>query len=283
MYVAFGSFEFGDNTLYNITSIDGLDSLPEVTIGLAPKPRRHGSWLGGKLTRKRVITVELDVLGDPADDYLTTRPSRAIKNAMALSDSEIPLVFDLGFGESPVMAYASVQLLDMPHVRGYHKQRPVRIEFLCTDTNLYSAAPRVQQVSAPVPAVGNDYGFDYGGDYANGTGVTGTFTANNDGNTRAHVVYELRGPLNTPAISLTDKGGQRVTTFNLNLTASDRLVIDTKNNSVHLNGTDRFGSATGALVSRLSLEPGATEVGLLGVSSSPASAYLNASWRDASN
>lgn len=283
MYVAFGSFEFGDNTLYNITSIDGLDSLPEVTIGLAPKPRRNGSWLGGKLTAKRVITIELDVLGDPADDNLTTRPGKAVRRAMGLSDVELPLVFDLGFGEDPVMVYASVQAFDMPHVQGYHRQRPVRIEFLCTDTNLYSTSPRGQQVSAPVPAVGNDYGFDYGGDYADGVGVTGSFTAKNTGNTRAFAVYEIKGPMALPGISLTDADGNRTTTFNLNLASSDRLVIDTKSNTVHLNGADRFGSASGALVSQLTLAPGDTEVALKGTSSSPTVAYLNASWRDASN
>ena len=128
MYVAFGSFEFGDNTLYNISSIDGLDSLPEVTIGIAPKPRRNGSWLGGKITSKRVITIELEVLGDPTDSYLTTNPSRTIKRAMALSDIEIPLVFDLGYGEEPAMVMASVTAFDMPHIAGYHKRRPATIE-----------------------------------------------------------------------------------------------------------------------------------------------------------
>lgn len=282
MYVAFGSFEFGDNTLYNISSIDGLDSLPEVTIGIAPKPRRNGSWLGGKITSKRVITIELEVLGDPANDYLTTNPGRAIKRAMALSDTEIPLVFDLGYGEEPVMVMASVTAFDMPHIAGYHKRRPATIEFTCTDTTLHSAAPRAQQVGPSVPATGNDYGFDYGGDYALSTGVSGKFTASNSGNANAHVVYEIKGPVATPAISLND-GTTRVTTFNLNLATSDRLVIDTKANTVLLNGADRFGSATGALVSQLTLKPGNTEVGLLGTSSSPSLAYLNATWRDASN
>ena len=283
MYVAFGSFEFGDNTLYNISSIDGLDSLPEVTIGIAPKPRRNGSWLGGKITSKRVITIELEVLGDPTDSYLTTNPSRTIKRAMALSDIEIPLVFDLGYGEEPAMVMASVTAFDMPHIAGYHKRRPATIEFTCTDTTIHSAAPRAQQVGPAVPATGNDYGLDYGSDYAMATGVSGSFMASNSGNANAQVVYEIKGPVATPAISLIDAAGSRVTTFNLNLATSDRLIIDTRANTVLLNGADRFGSATGALVSQLTLRPGRTEVGLLGTSSSPTLAYLNATWRDASN
>ena len=283
MYVSFGSFEFGDNTLYNISSIDGLDSLPEVTFGLTPKPRRNGSWLGGKITSKRVITIELEVLGDPADDYLTTKPGRALRTAMGLSDIEIPLVFDLGYGETPVMVMASVTAFDMPHVSGYHKRRPATIEFTATDTTLHSTTPRAQQVGPAVRATGYDYGMDYGGDYADSTGVSGTFTASNSGNAKAHVLYEIKGPVSLPAISLVDADGSRVTTFNLNLATSDRLVIDTKANTVLLNGADRFGSASGALVSQLTLKPGNTEVGLLGTSSSPTLAYLNATWRDASN
>lgn len=282
MRIAFNGLELGDDTLYNVTSIEGLDSLPDITIGMAPKPRRHGSWLGGKLAQKRVITMSFDILGDPDDDHRTTKPKNALKNALQLSDIEQPLIFELDYGEEPTLVHASVTALDLPIVQNYSRLRHGIVEFTCTDPVLYSAVGKAGSTPPPSIPAATPYGQAYGFAYSESTGTSGTFLARNAGDSPTPVVYTITGPINMPAITLTDSVGVRRTQFNLALAATDRLVIDTANNSVKLNGTDRFGSAMGALVSELSIRGnGDTTVGFTGEPQGTGSPALSAVWRDA--
>lgn len=282
MRIAFNELELGDDSLYNVTSIEGLDSLPDITIGMAPKPRRHGSWLGGKLAQKRVISIAFEILGDPDDDHRTTKPKNALQNAFQLSDIEQPLIFEMDYGEEPTLVYASVTALDLPIVQNYSRYRRGIVEFTCTDPVKYGAVGKAGTTPPPSIPAATAYGEPYGFAYSESTGTSGTFLAHNAGDSPAPVVYTITGPINQPAITLTDSVGVRRTQFNLALAATDRLVVDTANNSVRLNGTDRFGSAMGALVSELSIRGnGDTTVGFTGEPTGTAQPSLSAVWRDA--
>jgi hypothetical protein len=273
----------GDGSLYNVTSIDGLDSLPDLTIGMAPKPRRHGSWLGGKLAQKRVISIGFEILGDPKDDYRTTKPKNALLKAMQLMDSELPLLFDMDYGEDEVMVYASVTALDLPLTNNYSRLRRGVLEFTCTDPMKYAPAQKTGQATTPVVPVAAPYGQAYGFAYSITTGLSGTFRATNDGNSNSPVVYTIIGPVTQPRITLTDKTGVRSTMFNLTLKAKDRLVIDTAKNSAMRNGASMFGTASGALIPDLVMRPGTTTVAFTGDDTGGATPpSLNANWRDAS-
>lgn len=282
MRIEFNGLDMGDDSLYNVRSINGLDSLPDLTIGMAPKPRRHGSWLGGKLAQKRVISIEFDILGDPDADYRTTRPKNALVNAMQIQDVEQPLIFELDYGEQPVLVYASVTALDLPLVKDYSRLRSGTLEFTCTDPMKYSAEPKVRKISPPTTPPGAPYGQPYGFAYSVTTSSGGTITAHNEGNSPAPVTYKINGPIGRPRIILTDARGVRATTFNLTLSAADRLVVDTATNRVTLNGADRFGSASGALVADLVMRPGDTTLAFTGDDQGGATIpTLSAEWRDA--
>lgn len=283
MRVAFNGLELGDGSLYNITSIEGLDSLPDLTIGMAPKPRRHGSWLGGKLAQKRVIAMGLEIMGDPADDWRTTKPKNALVNACQIQDVELPLIFELGYGEEPVMVNASVTALDLPMIANYSRLRRGVVEFTCTDPMKYGIESRNGEATTPVVPEASPYGLAYGFAYSVATGLSGTFKAENKGNSNTPAVYTINGPVTRPTISLTDDKGVRATMFNLTLSASDELVINTALNSVELNGSNEFGSANGALIADLVIRPGETTIGFTGDNTGGAiPPKLTASWRDAS-
>lgn len=272
----------GDESLYNITSIEGLDSLPDLVIGMAPKPRRHGSWLGGKLAQKRVISIGLQILGDPADDWRTTKPKNALVEACQIRDDEQPLVFELDYGEQPVMVYASVTALDLPITAGYSRLRSGVVEFTCTDPMKYAAESKQGQAKPPTDPPAVEYGFSYGVQYSEEEGATNAFTAVNNGNSNAAAVYTVRGPITRPVITLLDGQGARATTFDLTLAEKDELRITTAQNRVLLNGSDAFGSASGALVADLVIRPGETVISFAGTVPSGASPALGVSWRDAS-
>lgn len=281
MRIAFNGLEMGDDSLYNVTSIDGLDSLPDLTIGMAPKPRRHGSWLGGKLAQKRVITLGFDILGDPSDDWRTTKPKNALTSAFQIMDEELPLIFEMDYGEDPVLVQASVTALDLPITANYSRQRSGTVEFTCTDPLKYTTAAKKGTATVPETPAATAYGAVYGFAYSITTGLSGSFKATNDGNTPAPAIYTITGPVTRPIISLDDSKGNRQTKFLLTLAAKDRLVVDTVNNRVTVNGEDRFGSATGALVADLTIRPGKTTVGFTGSNTGGDTApSLTVEWRD---
>ena len=285
MYVAFNGLQLGDGTNYVIRSIDGLDSLPDVSIGMVAKPRRHGSWLGGKLGIKRVVTIELDVIGDLTDDNRTTKPKLALQNACQLSDVEVPLEFDLGEGEPPCYVMASVTSFDAPITQGYLRRRPVVIEFTATDPVKYGMSPKNQATTPPKAPPATPYGVAYGFAYSEGTATSGTFTVSNAGNTRSNTRITIKGPVNNPTVTLTDGQATRTARFNVNLVTSDLLVIDSKENTVLLNGADRLNVASGALVADMFVRPGTTTVefgGIFNPASNP-EATLTVEWRDTSN
>jgi len=279
--VAFNGLELGDDSLYNITSIEGLDSLPDITIGMAPKPRRHGSWLGGKLAQKRVIAIAFEIMGDPADDWRTTRPKNALANAMQLSDVELPLIFEMDYGDPGVLVHASVTALDLPIVADYSRLRRGVVEFTCTDPMKYSVTAKQGNTSTPVVPPATPYGQPYGFAYSESIELSGQFTATNTGNSPASAVYQIQGPVYRPTVTLTDAQGIRATTFNVNLSAADRLYVDTLRNRVLLNGANSFGSATGALVSDLTIRPGDTTVAFTGETGGSTAPSLTVEWRDA--
>ena len=283
MRIEFNGLDIGDGTLFNVTSIDGLDSLPDLTIGIAPKPRRHGSWLGGKLAQKRVITMNFEIHGDPEDDWRTTKPKNAMVEAFQIMDEELPLIFELDYGEDPVLVWASVTSLDLPIGAGYSRLRTGTVEFTCTDPHKYHTAPKQGSTRVPETPTATPYGMNYGFAYSVTTGLTGTFKAKNDGNTPAPVVYTVTGPVTRPVIYLIDGKGTRTTKFLLTLGVKDELVIDTAANTATVKGEDRFGTATGALIANMTLRPGTTTVGFTGENTGGSTApSLNAEWRDTS-
>jgi len=281
MRIEFNGLDLGDGSNYNVTGIEGLDSLPDLTIGMAPKPRRHGSWLGGKLAQKRVITIGFDILGDPDDDYRTTKPKNRLQNAFQIMDVELPLIFEMDYGEEPVLVHASVTSLELPITRDYSRFRQGIVEFTCSDPMKYATNAKSGTTGTPQVPASAVYGLPYGFAYSEEIELSGTFTATNTGNSPAPAVYQIQGPVNRPTVTLTDDQGVRATTFNVNLTATDRIYVDTFRNRVLINGADRFGSATGALVSDLTIRPGETTVAFTGETGGSTAPSLTVEWRDA--
>lgn len=283
MQVSFNGLELGDGSLYNITAIDGLDSLPDLVIGNTPRPRRNGSWLGGKLAQKRVITIDLEIMGDPADDYRTTKPKLALQRALEVTDIEQPLNFDLDYGDPAVMVQASVTQLHIPTGANYSRFRTAHLEFTATDPRKYEGVSSSKRTPIGVRPAGAAYGQPYGFSYHTTAPISGAFVATNSGNVPTPVVYEINGPVANPSVTLTDKDGSRRIQFNVQLGAGDRLIASTATSQILLNGADRYGYANGALIETLTLSPGDTTITYGGTTPPGSGSMLSVSWRGASH
>lgn len=283
MDITFRGLNLGDGSLYRVTEIDGWEDLPAITNGSAPKPRASGSWAGGLTMRDRVITMSVEIDGDPEDEWFTTRPKRELLRAMQPTEEESPLYIYLGFNDEPTIANVRVTALSMPTKLGHGHLAKAVIEFTATDPRKFAAARQTQQTPPSRPRAGAAYGQPYGFKYAESAGPQGSFVARNAGDAPAPVEFEILGPIRQPSITLIDDAGARRTQFNIDLGATDRLVIDTSKTAVSLNGADRFDLAMGAIIGTLTFRPGETTVVFEGESAADSKASLGASWRNATN
>lgn len=281
MDLTFKGLSLGDESDYLIKNIDGWEDRPETTNGSTPHPRRLGSWVGGLSSVKRVVSIDLQILGRADDSNQTTIPKRKLSQTFAMDDEESPLMLDLGYGISPEMIYARVTAFDMPTVRGYGRIQPALVEFTATDPRRYSINTNTAQTGLPVPLRGINYPITYGryAEYIT-PGNRGEAVIQNIGNAPAPPTYRIVGPVRNPIISVSGpKNFRRRIQFNVNLAAGEVLVAQPAYGTVTVDGAARRGITSGALIEDMEVPSGTSTVALGGSGSTNAS--LTVSWRDA--
>lgn len=272
----------GDESNYRVTHIDGWEDRPETTNGSTPRPHRKGSWAGGLSSVKRVVSVDLDVLGDPQNSYLTTGPKQQLRTVMAMDDDESPLMVDLGYGIPPEIIFARVTAFTMPTIRGYGRHQPALVEWTATDPRRYSINVNKAEAGLPTPVRGISYPIKYGRYPELITPANrGEAVVQNIGNSPTTATYRIVGPVKNPTITIAGPGGyRRRIQFNVNLVAGEVLYAETAYGTVEIGGTPRQGIATGALLEDMELPVGTSTVQLGGQGVS-AAAKLTVNWRDA--
>lgn len=282
MDITFKGLNIGDGSNFVVTNVVGWESRPEITNGSSPFPNRLGSYLGTLSSVKRVVTIDLVILGDVQNNTLTTGPKRALSQVMNLDDDESPLMIDLGYGAEPELINARVTAYDVVTAKGYGRQATASIEFTAADPRRYSLKLNKSVTGLPVATRGVAYPVQYG--RFNGL-ITpsnrGEAIIENIGNSKTPAVYTLVGPVKNPHITLNNgKGKLTRTQFNVNLASGETLIADTNTGDVTVGGAQRLGIITGALIQDLELPAGISTVTLGGTGSS-AAARLTISYRDA--
>lgn len=280
MDMTFKGLSLGDNSNYLITNIDGWEDRPETTNGSTPHPRRLGSWVGGLSSVKRVVTVDLTVLGDRTNDNLTTLPKRNLSKAFAMDDNESPLMLDLGYGLDPEIIFARVTAFGLPTTRGYGQQQHASVEFTATDPRRYSIQTNTATTGMPVPLRGEAYPIAYGRYTQEVTPRDrGEAIVQNIGNSPSPATYQIVGPTQNPTVTVMGSGGyQRRIQFNVNLASGEVLIGQSANGTVTVGGAERRGITSSALMEDMDIPAGVSTVRLGG---SGSSAKLTVSWRDA--
>lgn len=281
MDMTFKGLSFGDNSNFLITNIDGWEDRPETTNGSTPHPRRLGSWVGGLSSTKRVVTVDLEILADRANDGSTTLPKNKLSKALAMDDEESPLMLDLDYYLPREIIYARVTGFDMPTSRNYARSQKALIEFTATDPRRYSVGMNYATTGLPVLLRGAAYPITYGRYAAVITpDARGEAIAQNEGNTATPPTYKLVGPVRNPTITvLGPKNFRRRIQFNVNLASGETLLAKPAAGTVTVDGAARRGITSGALIEDMELPAGISTVTLGGTGSG--NAKLTVSWRDA--
>ncbi|MFF4607977.1 phage tail protein, partial [Streptomyces sp. NPDC001339] len=206
----------------------------------------HGAWPGQLQAEPRVLTFDFLVddrgiagLPDVLDRF---------RRATALRQEEAPLVIQLA--STRRLLWGRITRRALPADRTYTWGNPTgSIEWTCADPRRYEVAEQVARTGLPTPEPGLDWhegdpppGVEWDLDWG-GTATPGAVIVDNTGDADTYPTLVITGPVIRPAITHQATGA--VLEYDLTLTATDRLVIDTRDGTVILNGTaPRANSAT---------------------------------------
>ena len=280
MIVRFNGLDLADETKYLITGITGWDDMPEVVSGSAVRPRRHGSWPGGLLAPRRVVTLDLEILGDSTTGNSNLEALTALRKAMALDDTERALTIDFEQGLGPEEINCRVTSLILPMSAGYSIRRSASIEFAASDPRRYAADWTAKTFGTRTRSVVPVYPVRYPKKYQT-YGKPGDLTAINEGGINTPPVFTITGPIIRPGITITDSKGTRKISFDLTLGAGKRLVVDVQNGTARQGATSYYGDTRGALLEDMVLRPGTSTIHFTGSGNTSQLATLNVAWRSA--
>lgn len=283
--VQFGTYLMGEDTPVHGRQLAGWDDLPDLDDASVPMPASHGAWPGWLLAQVRVLTFDF-LVHDARGAAGLPAVLDELRRATALQQEETPLVVQLA-GTRRLM-WARVTRRSLPANQDYTWGQPAgAIEWTCSDPRRYQVDEQAAITGLPVPEPGLDWhpaedppglewDFDWGAD-----GTPGAVLVVNDGDADTYPVLAITGPVTHPAI--TNQATGAVLEYDITLTATDRLIVDTREGTVTLNSTaPRLYTATPRSTPEqaFTLPPGPSLITFRAAEFNPAGA-LTVLWRSA--
>jgi LysM repeat protein len=157
--IQWGSLMFGPGTQYAVTTVSGLDDLPDIRSEDVERPGQHGDYTGPDYTAARTIQLGLGLRGDDPDDLRAL--SIALRNATQPQTQPAALQFlDQG-----VLVYGKIRKRSIPYDAEYlWRLGDAALEIYCADPYLYGLDERSSSTTAYSPAAGRTYPLVYGPD-----------------------------------------------------------------------------------------------------------------------
>lgn len=237
----YGEFLLGPGTAWRWDELQGWEETPGIDSGTVLKASDHGAWPGTFYAQTRTVTASLVVRCEPGNMNGTLR-QLAAATPIDASD-EVPLVVQLD-DDAPLLMFARCTRRAFQVVRG-HRTGMARgaIEFEASDPRRYSLLENVHTTSLPQPEPGLSWPLVFPLDFGT-PGSTGNINATNSGDAPTHPTLAITGPCSQPVISNLSTGA--LLEYDISLSASDTLYIDTNQGTVTLNGltANRLYTAT---------------------------------------
>lgn len=237
----YGEFLLGAGTAWRWDDLQGWEETPGIDSGTVLKASDHGAWPGTFYAQTRTVTVSMVVRCEPGNMNGTLR-QLAAATPIDASD-EVPLVVQLD-DDAPLMVFARCTRRAFNVARG-HRTGLARgaIEFEASDPRRYSLLENVHTTGLPQPEPGLAWPLVFPLDFGT-PGSTGNINATNSGDAPTHPTFAIKGPCDTPTIANLTTGA--LLEYDISLSASDTLYIDTNQGTVTLNGltANRLYTAT---------------------------------------
>lgn len=228
----FGSFVFGGaSSPYQIQSVDGLESLPDLRTQDDNRGFNDGMFSGRDFLGGRTVTMEIFVFA--GNGYSAQQNFDLLQAALIPQQTgTTALTYQLSVTDETRIVYSRVRTrratIDKEYTFGYIR---AQYSFFCPDPRYYSETLSTQSL-IPTQTLGRTYDRTY--DMTYGGGATGTIVYNT-GNTTTYPTITLNGPITDPTIS-NGSTGEFITVQGTYL-VTDTIVIDLLNKTITLNGS----------------------------------------------
>jgi hypothetical protein len=280
-HIQYGNFLFGPGTRFKWDALEGWEDSPAIDSGTVMRASDHGAWPGVHYAQSRTITLSTIIKTEPGQMTAAVRELNAACT-IDLMD-EIPLVVQLD-DDAPEVVFARCTRRTTTVTRtnrvGYTKGS---IQFLATDPRRYSLAENSASAHLPEQEAGLSWPLAFPLAWGE-TGSSGSLSATNEGDTGTHPTITIKGPCSTPSVTNVNTGD--LLEYDLTLSDTDTLFIDTNAGTVTLNGTqaNRLYTATTRSTPEGSFvfPPGSSSLSFRSTDSPPDPAStLTVTWRSA--
>jgi hypothetical protein len=237
-------------TPYRWRGISGWEETPPLDSGDVQRSQAHGSYAGQLLAQARTVTLEGLMVRAPAGQIGAA--VRTLNAATPIAQAEQPLVVWID-ERGPLLVNARLKRRFLPPdgrwALGHSSGGAIQWE--ATDPRRYQLAEQIATTGLPAPESGlvwgsPEVGLVWGSPEVGlswGTpGSTGDVTVANNGDADSPPIIEIRGPVDTPSVTMVGTG--LVLEYNITLAATDVLVIDPLAGTVTLGGQSRIGTAS---------------------------------------
>jgi hypothetical protein len=245
---AFNDFEFGGgDSVYQLTSVDGLEDLPVIRNQDDNRGYQDGMWTGRDFLSGRTLVFNIMIFGDSNNSMQTNL--NLLQAALVPQQSGTGLLqFQLP-GNDLQRIDARVRRRQIQINTNYSSGRAsATYEFFCPDPRYYDDAElttdltnatalagrtynRVYTATATNPSNPNATGMSFGG----GAGAPNLIT--NDGWTTTYPVITITGPAINPKVTNVTAGAFLL--IDQTLGTGDTLILNTDYRTVTLNGINR--------------------------------------------
>ena len=223
----------GANSPYQIQSVDGLESLPDIRNQDDNRGYADGMFSGRDFLAGRTISIIFTTLGSSGAsaqaNYNTIQ-----QTLLPQQSGTTPLYFILSNAGAEQVINARVRVLrttvDPNYTYGYITSQ---VEFFCPDPNYYASNSQTLDLLYQ-PPTGRTYNRTYDVSYGGGNNIV-TGTVNNAGWGTSYPLVTINGPITNPIIGNYTENASL--SFSGTYIQTDLLVVDLYNKLITLNGS----------------------------------------------
>src|ERR1044071_6420966 len=256
----YNGYVLGDDVTTFMTSLTGWEDLPPIDSSNTLRPASHGAWVGKKLAGQRILTWSGRFAPEETNEWSTTLSE--LKQVFTIPPGTTEYAIAVRTRSDTKIAFGAVtqRAIPMDYAYSYFGAN-LTIQFECSDPRLYSLSEITVFISMPTDTEdGLDYPLVYPLDYGADEFVS-DLNIINEGNAPTPMTLVYNGPAINP--TLVNSTTNQQLGFDISLTETDTLTVNTRTGTVLLNGTaDRLYTRklTSSPILGFELQPGLNEL-----------------------
>lgn len=233
MIITINGFTINDGTTNAwLKQVSGLE-LPKIRTSTGNYASKDGGWVGAQYFSSRDISIQ-GVIFSSSNAALAAARS-ALQNALINKSGPVTITDDAGNVYNLTANVLDVTMMYGPKLWS----APFKIELLAPDPILYLQGSDQTIDLTPLDPGGFDWPINWPIVYAGGSSPTSVV---NPGAVNIYPTITLNGVMNNPV--LTNQSSGLFVGLSIVTGASDKVVIDSKQHTITLNGANIYGDLT---------------------------------------